>query len=498
MQIRKLFIFCFVWQALLPLMAQDAAVDSIVARCPIDTIQGRLMYRYTVEKSVGLYRVSKNFGVSQDAIIEANPELRTRGLRFGEVIYIPVPEGRRVKAAPADAATPAPTPTADRRKPAQPRELPQMDTVSRRLHDPRIEAPHEVGTIANSLPSESDTTAVADSIPALWEWNDSTTIRLSLLLPFQARNDKRDQHAERFMEFYEGCLLAAYDLQAEGQPLVLDVYDTEKNTAIVRQLIDSNSLAGTQAVIGLAYPLQLMQVMPWAMEHEVPVLAPFIDYMEGIETNPYLYLFNSSAEQEARVLGQWLEAHRDSVNCVLVEAKDADIPSSVRLVHKEIKARQIPYTKTSIRQILDDSIQSALRDSVENILIFNTEKYSNVQVLIPRILNSKGSHAVTLCAQYSWTRENIALPLLYTSIFSTDQPTARDAYEMHYERYFGHEHVSTTPRYDLLGYDLTRTIAAILKDTTYTGLQSDIRFEQVNPEGGYINTNVHVIHTKAE
>lgn len=498
MQIRKLFIFCFVWLALLPLMAQDAAVDSIVARCPIDTIHGQPMYRYTVEKSVGLYRVSKNFGISQDAIIETNPELRTRGLRFGEVIYIPVPEGRRVKAAPADAATPAPTPTADRRKPAQPRELPQMDTVSRRLHAPRIEAPCEVETVADSLPSVVDTTAVADSIPALWEWNDSTTIRLSLLLPFQARNDKRDQHAERFMEFYEGCLLAAYALQAEGQPLVLDVYDTEKNTAIVRQLLDSNSLAETQAVIGLAYPLQLMQVMPWAMEHEVPVLAPFIDYMEGIETNPYLYLFNSSAEQEARVLGLWLEAHRDSVNCVLVEAKDADIPSSVRLVHKEIKARQIPYTKTSIRQILDDSIQSALRDSVENILIFNTEKYSNVQVLIPRILNSKGSHAVTLRAQYSWTRENIALPLLYTSIFSTDQPTARDAYEMHYERYFGHEHVSTTPRYDLLGYDLTRTIAAILKDTTYTGLQSDIRFEQVNPEGGYINTNVHVIHTKAE
>ena len=498
MQIRKLFIFCFVWLALLPLMAQDATVDSIVARCPIDTIHGQPMYRYTVEKSVGLYRVSKNFGVSQDAIIEANPELRTRGLRFGEVIYIPVPEGRRVKAAPADAATPAPTPTADRRKPAQPRELSRRDTISRRLHDPRIEAPREVETVADSLPSVVDTTAVADSIPALWEWNDSTAIRLSLLLPFQARNDKRDQHAERFMEFYEGCLLAAYDLQAEGQPLVLDVYDTEKNTAIVRQLIDSNSLAETQAVIGLAYPLQLMQVMPWAMEHDVPVLAPFIDYMEGIETNPYLYLFNSSAEQEARVLGQWLEAHRDSVNCVLVEAKDADIPSSVRLLRKEINPRQIPCTKTSIRQILDDSIHSALRDSVENILIFNTEKYSNVQVLIPHILNSKGSHAVTLRAQYSWTRENIALPLLYTSIFSTDQPTARDAYEMHYEHYFGHEHVSTTPRYDLLGYDLTRTIAAILKDTTYTGLQSDIRFEQVNPEGGYINTNVHVIHTKAE
>ena len=197
-------------------------------------------------------------------------------------------------------------------------------------------------------------------------------------------------------------------------------------------------------------------------------------------------------------MGQWLEAHRDSVNCVLVEAKDADIPASVRLLQKEIKERGIPFTMTTIRQILDDSIQVALRDSVENILIFNTEKYNNVQVLVPRILNSKGAHAVTLRAQYSWTRETIALPLLYTSIFATDQDSARTDYELNYERYFGHKHVSTTPRYDLLGYDLTRAMTAILKDTTYTGLQSDIRFEQVNPEGGYINTNVHVIHTKAE
>ena len=83
------FVLCFlILVPTIPMVAQEAAVDSIVAQCPIDTVQGQPMYRYTVEKSVGLYRVSKNFGVSPDVIIEANPELRTRGLRFGEVIYI--------------------------------------------------------------------------------------------------------------------------------------------------------------------------------------------------------------------------------------------------------------------------------------------------------------------------------------------------------------------------------------------------------------------------
>ncbi|MGN0235556.1 MAG: hypothetical protein ACI4BD_04485 [Paludibacteraceae bacterium] len=488
---------------ILPIAAQETAIDSMAARCPIDTIQGRAMYRYTVEKSVGLYRVSKNFGVSQDLIVEANPELRTRGLRFGEVIYIPVPEGRSVKAEPAAVAKqePAavaeqePAPKPDRRKPVQPRELPQADTVSRRLHEPRVEDPQPAETPADSLPA-ADSTAT-DTLFVSSDWNDSTAIRLSLLLPFQARNAKRDQGMERFMEFYEGCLLAAYDLQAEGQRVVLDVYDTEKSITNVRQLIDSNSLARTQAVIGLAYPLQLLQAMPWAMENEVPILAPFIDYMEGIESNPYLYLFNSSAEQEAQAMGQWLEARRDSVNCVLVEAKDADIPASVRILRKEIEDRHIPYTMVSVRQILGDSILHALRDSVENIFIFNTEKYSNVQVLIPHLHAGKGEHRITLRAQYSWTRENIPMPLIYTSIFATetDRSSERADYEMLYARYFGHQHVSETPRYDLLGYDLTRTMAALLNDTTACGLQSDIRFEQVAPEGGYINTNVHVIHT---
>ena len=56
---------------------------------PTDTIDGKVYYKYTVEKSIGLYRISKNFGVSQEAILQANPDLRTRGLRYEEVILIP-------------------------------------------------------------------------------------------------------------------------------------------------------------------------------------------------------------------------------------------------------------------------------------------------------------------------------------------------------------------------------------------------------------------------
>ena len=36
---------------------------------PIDTIEGKPYYRYTVEKGVGLYRVSKIFNIPQELIL---------------------------------------------------------------------------------------------------------------------------------------------------------------------------------------------------------------------------------------------------------------------------------------------------------------------------------------------------------------------------------------------------------------------------------------------
>ncbi len=46
---------------------------------PTDTIEGVIVYRYPVERSIGIFRVSKNFGVTQSTVIEWNPFLKDRG-----------------------------------------------------------------------------------------------------------------------------------------------------------------------------------------------------------------------------------------------------------------------------------------------------------------------------------------------------------------------------------------------------------------------------------
>ena len=57
---------------------------------PIDTVNGQAVYKYRVPHSIGIYRISVNFGVTQEDIIKWNPQLKERGLHYDELILIPV------------------------------------------------------------------------------------------------------------------------------------------------------------------------------------------------------------------------------------------------------------------------------------------------------------------------------------------------------------------------------------------------------------------------
>ena len=96
---RELFIVILGLLAMMPAAAQETketaqgttkgtAQEKELLDYPLDTINGEEVYRYEVERSVGLYRVGVNFNVSQSEIVRLNPQLKERGLHFGEIIYL--------------------------------------------------------------------------------------------------------------------------------------------------------------------------------------------------------------------------------------------------------------------------------------------------------------------------------------------------------------------------------------------------------------------------
>ena len=455
---------------------------------PMDTIDGKVYYRYKVEKSIGLYRISKNFGVSQEAILQANPDLRTRGLVFEEEIRIPtdLPATSSVKQEVID-------------------EPVKIETVA---EEPKTEEVVEAPIAPEPLDTLGVLDSLVNSVDTLQAITYTDTVRLVYMLPLQAETAHRNPMIDRFYDFYAGSLLALKhhdpvwtDSLGAQHATYYEVrtYDIGKYGSEVSQLIDSGALANVDAFVGPAYAKPVEVLSAYTQEHGKPMMVPFLPSLAPAEKkNPNLLKFNPADEIQTHALMEYLDTMRTQINIVQVDAYNdkMDYSLGIRSLRDSIKARRLPTTHTTIRQILADSVGAALKDSVENILLFHSERYSNVQLLMPYLLSGRRGKQLTLLSQYAWQSERILLPQLFTTVFRTPDKEAMVRYEQDFAQYFGHQLSSTQPRYDLLGYDLTGYMLEALKDGTfhtlddlYEGLQSPILFSETQ-NGGYENTHI--------
>lgn len=450
---------------------------------PLDTINGKIYYRYTVERGIGLYRISKNFGVSQEDILKANPDIQTNGLRFDEVILVPANDLVVHEPAIPSAQIAA--------SPAQV-EPKSIVATEKKIRTPRIFPKRKEKIQDQAIIDTTDNSGIADTL--------LPPLRLAIMLPLQADAIKRERNIERFYDFYCGALIAINEIQTTGQHIEAFVYDVGKTAQEVERLLSDSLFPEVDAIIGPVYSSQVKSAAQYALSDSTWLLVPFISTIEDITTNPYILQFNPSKTTEADTLARYLAQYGDSINCVLVESKEGEvIPASIAALHQALVQYNIPTDTVSIRELLNDSIENAFRPDMENIVIFNTEKYGNLHAILPHLLTASQTYHLTLFSQYSWQNEKIVLPQLYTTVFTTDNEIP-ETYTSVFEEYFGHTIASAQPRYDLLGYDLTMHLLQLLQndslnqDTTelHNGVQSDIEYHRLEA-GGYENQMIHII-----
>ena len=451
MKSKHLFI-CILCSVFSALQAQE------LLNYPLDTINGEEVYKYEVERSIGLYRIGVNFNVPQSEIIRLNPQLRERGLHYAELLYIPT--GRTV---------------VNESKP-QVVETTVTETV---VTEPVVS--QETEAIQDTV------TATADTIVP----DPRRVIELALMLPFESQQTKRSGNAERMLEFYQGAILALRDLQNDSTLYRLRVYDTERNERRVKALCDSTELDSVKGVLGLIYPIQIERMAEWCDVHQVPLLLPFSDDVD-LRTHSQVLQFNSTDAQEADSLCQWMLAQDSTIKFVAVEVKDADLASSIRVLRKQMKANGIHFTGMALRDLMTDSCSYALDADKENIIVLHSDRFQNIRMVLPHLqkLQNNG-YKIRIVSQYSWQKENIGLPQVYTTMFKSEGD--REAYDALWSELFVSGHVSEAPRYDLLGYDLMQALVGRLHgEQERQGLQSDIRWTQVN-NGGWQNACVKVV-----
>ena len=442
---------------------------------PLDTVNGEEVYRYDVEKSIGLYRIGVNFHVSQSEIVRLNPQLNEHGVRYGDTLLIPT--GRKIVKVKGEKVKVKAEP--------QVKET-QATVVKTEVKEMSVkEQPQKEFFVREDLPVvpviEEAASPAADS---------GKVVEIALMLPFESKQTKRSTNADRLLEFYQGALLAMYRLQNDSVRYRLRVYDTERSERRVNALCEAHELDQVQAILGLVYPIQIERMAQWCEEHNVPLMLPFSDDI-NLANRPNVLQFNSTDEQEADSLCAWIKNH--DAHCVAIDVREADLAGSVRTLRQRMQKQEISCTTLPLRDLINDSAAYAMDTAKENLIILHSDKYQHVRILLPHLqkLQEEG-YSVRIVSQYSWQKEDIHLPQVYLSMF--DDPMQREEYDALWNTYFNATHVSEVPRYDLLGYDLMQALIAWLNgQKEIEGLQSDIRWIQTGEKSGWQNSTVKII-----
>lgn len=472
---------------------------------PTDTIKDTVVYRYPAPKSIGIYRISKIFGVSQEDILRWNPQLRDRGPQLDEILLIPA--GKAV------------VKNGTRETPRQPDVEEKHDTHSSNKNVKISEKEENTErAVAKEKPSVQYN---GDEEPFVSLTDTSRIWRLAVLLPLNSHSADRDEYNDRFYDFYTGLLTAVYQAQRTGMRLEIHTYDVPRTGNHLRNVLNDPWMETAHAIIGPAYTNQVNKMAAWSKEHPIWMLVPFTSRVAGIAENPYILQFNPTPDRKARCLADTIEQHKDSLHCIYIKADRRPSPEVAYLL-QELSELQIEVDTVPLRALMSDSADYAARDSVTNLVILHTDNYTNASVILPHVKQLAIRHDVRLLAQDSWVQqEEIAvLRPVYACFFrqSDKYSSALREYNRLHNHYFSADSAYTPaisyPRFDMLGYDLTRHLLEMLPelyereagtdtDTNMDyvvsepftkGIQSTVRYVRTGVDGGWINEHIQAVY----
>ena len=171
-------------QVILIPLEQEQETETAQAPAEKPAIQGPVQSRckdmHKVKRKETVFSVSREYGISEQELIAANPELK-KGMKKGQLLCIPYPSATPVQ----------PTPKED---------------------------------LYAVPPSNSELFRKSKETP-----KNISTIKAALLLPFQ--EDKR------MVEYYEGFLMAVDSLKRTGTSLDLYVYDCGKEISTLNTIL---------------------------------------------------------------------------------------------------------------------------------------------------------------------------------------------------------------------------------------------------------------------
>jgi LysM repeat protein/ABC-type branched-subunit amino acid transport system substrate-binding protein len=379
-------------------------------------------YIHIIQQGQTLYSLTKLYNVTSQSILDANPGL-TANLPIGSKILIPssntatattqekttqvVSEAPQIKKVEVTNVTEVPKGLARQNADIAQKEVePQKEPQVEKTH---FEMP--------KLGAKKQSIRVALILPFFLDMNSIQNNDVEIL------NKRKEIYPNTyiFMEYYEGALVALDSIRKMGIQVNLEVYDSNKDSANIQDILTKLKPENLDLIIGPVFPNSFALAAEYAQKHKIPIVSPLSSEEIVNKSNPYIIQVNSPQRYRFQEIGKYASQFQ---NCTVIH-----VYNSVDLEQDQVNECKRIFTTSFADSIKKNNIQikevyfpkqgiagleKMLNPNGKNIIVVFSRNQAFVNNLVTKLYQYSKKYDINLLGLPNWEKyENLELDFLF-------------------------------------------------------------------------------------
>ena len=424
---------------------------------------------HKVERKETIFSISREYGITEEELIAANPELKKGKLKKGTFLFIPY--GKNEKQAQ------------------------QQETTT-----PVKELTNEEAFSQNEELKK-----------------DIKTIKAAVLLPFMAGSTTNQDEQLRMVEYYEGFLMAVDSLKKQGVSIDLYTYDTKGKTATTNNILAKKEMKDMDIIFGPANTQDMDALATFADKNDIRLVVPFAPKVDEVFKNPHIYQVNTPQSYLYSEVYEHFTRKFGDCNVIFLNASNGDREKDdfIKGLKSELRNDGISYRDFTVTGNFYEL--TTVMDTLKNNVFIPTSGKSTALVkILPQLTQIRREmphYNMNLFGYPEWqtyTNDYLASfyeidTYFYSSFYTNNLFPAAVNFTHSYRRWYSKDMANIYPKYGMLGYDTGyfflkglskygNKMEENLSSIQVTPIQTGFKFERVNNWGGFINRKVFFVH----
>ena len=520
---------------------------------PVIIKDNKEFYQYSPETGEGIYSVSRRFGVPLTELLKYNPSLEN-GLRKGDTVLVPVIKtadnqyhiitpketiysvSKQYNITPEQliAANPGISPESfpiGREivipvKKEIKQDQPQLPKTTEQAYiAPKEEQPHK-----DELFFEEKDELVIDepqeeAVGATPETPNNNEIKIKpgekkdsysivLMLPFSGKGDPAS--GKRYVEYYEGFLLAADSMKAKGLSLNLYVYDTGLSGKAVSAHLNNPVMADADLIIGGVDQKEIKELSGFSKHQGVKYIIPFSSRQNADLENPNIFQINLPLNIAQTKAAHIYAALFKDKNIVFVTwPNDNEKQEFIHLLKSDLQKAAIPFAEINYSDRFLEEVKRHLAGNRKNIIIPTSASAEALQGITPGLRIISTTQTNTDISLYGYPEWQVHAKDILENLFTLDthffttfytnntSPEITNFYNQ-YKHWYHKSLLALYPKYGILGFDTGLYFMNALhkfgtgfdlelEKCTIPLLQSSFDFQRVQENNLFLNMNLFIV-----